>query len=67
MKLLHTGRLFKLECIEVNLVLVLSVNGPLHMGLLFKWECIEVNLVLVLSVNGLLPVGLAYSSWSVLK
>ena len=30
------GLLFKLECFEVNLVLVLSVNGPLHMGLLFK-------------------------------
>ena len=29
----------------MNLVLVLSVNGPLHVGLLFKLECIEVNLV----------------------
>ena len=51
----------------MNLVLVLSVNGPLHMGRLFKLECIEVNLVLVLSVNGPLHMGLAYSRWSVLK
>ena len=59
------------QCIEVNLVLVLSVNGPLHVGLLFKWECIKVNLVLVVSVNGLLPTGRLFKgrlfNWSVLK